>query len=343
MVVTVLAIDLAKHVFELYGADLAGNKVVSRRLKRSALEREVLKLRPEIVAFEAGGGAHQWGRRFRKEGLTVRMISPQYVKPFRVGSSKDDAADARAIAMAALQPSVPTVAVKELWQQDVQFMHRIRQDLVERRTALCNQYRGFLVECGLVTSQSPRALVDFVRELSRELEHDEIPPRLFRWLSRFLEQFRQLEAEIELITGEIESVAAQNPAVKRIMAIPGIGVLGATALIAAAGDGQAFKNGRQFAAWIGLVPRRVGTGGKSRMLGISKRGDSYLRMLLIHGGRSLTTASKRRPDHAASWVKRLVAEKPPTKAAVAIANRNARLAWRLLAKNESYDARKVAA
>ncbi len=269
------------------------------------------------------------------------MIAPQHVKPFRKGPSKDDAADAAAIVEAALRPSTPLVAVKELWQQDLQFMHRIRQDLVERRTALCNQYRGFLVECGLAEAKGVATLVDGIRDLLA-IVNDAVPPMLKRWLQRFLQQFHELDGEIEMITAEIERAGRQSEPCVRLAEIPGIGLLTATALHAAMGDGAFLKNGRQTAAWLGLVPRRHGSGGKQQYLGITKAGDSYLRCMLVHGGMAMVALAKRRPERALATALRLLAHKPPAKVAVALANRNARLAWRILAKGERYDPSRAA-
>lgn len=343
MTVTTLAIDLAKRVFQLHGVDAGGKVVLRKAVSRSRLVQEVAKLAPELVAFEAGSGAHHWARRFEALGLRVRMIAPHYVRPFRRGASKDDAADAEAICEAALRPSLPTVAVKKPWQQDVQAMHRIRQDLVERRTALCNQYRGHLVEFGIAAPQSIAKLRQAVLSVVTGGEPCDVPPMLRRWLSRFLDQLDAVEGDIELATAEIERSNKAHEACQRLAAIPGIGPLTASALHAAYGDGAFLKNGRQAAAWLGLTPRRYGSGGKSRDLGITKRGDTYLRCLLVHGGRALLSAASRRPDRATMQVTRLKAAKPPNVAAVALANRNARLAWRLLRTGESYDARKAGA
>jgi transposase len=340
MSITVLGIDLAKQVFQLHGIDASGRTVLTRTVARSRLVDEVVRRRPDLVAFEAGGGAHHWARRFQSLGLSVKMISPQYVRPFRRGASKDDAADAAAIVEAALRPSMPAVAVKEVWQQDLQAMHRIRQDLIERRTALCNQYRSFLVEFGIAPAQSIARLVEAAREVLAD--GDAVPPMLRRWLGRFLEQLCLLEEEIDLVTADIGRAAKASPTCQRLMAIPGVGVLTATALHAAVGRGSFLKNGRQTAAWLGLVPRRIGSGGKTKDLGITKHGDTYLRCLLVHGGRALLAAAGRKPAAASGWVSRLKARKPSNVAAVAIANRNARIAWRLIVKEETYDARRVA-
>jgi transposase len=343
MTVTLLGIDLAKHVFQLDGIDANGRRIISRALPRAKLVDCVVRLAPQVVAFEAGSGAHHWARRFEALGLTVKMISPQYVKPFRKGASKDDAADAAAIVEAALRPSMPMVAVKKVWQQDLQALHRIRQDLVERRTALCNQYRGHLVEFGVAPAQSIAKLVEATRQVLFDGDESAVPPMLRRWLGRFLDQLVAFEEDIDLVTADIERFAKQSEVCQRLVKIPGIGVLTATAFYAAVGDEVFLKNGRQTAAWLGLTPRRVGSGGKTRDLGISKQGDTYLRTLLIHGGRALVSAAKRSPGKASHWVRGLAANKPANVAAVAIANRNARIAWRLVAKAEAYDPRRVAA
>ena len=335
--ITVLGIDLAKTRFDLFGCDALGKVQVSKPVSRQKLTEEVVKRAPQLVAMEACGGAHHWARRFRQAGLKVRLISPQHVKPFRLGPSKDDRADAKAIVTAATQPLIPSVTVKELWQQDIQFMHRIREDLVTRRTALCNQYRGFLHECGLVAPQSIKQLLALIVSLKDE-PSDDVPPMLQRWLTHFHAQYAELEAEIEMVTAEIERVAVTNETCKRLKAIPGIGPITATALLAYSGDGSSYKNGRQYAASLGLVPRHVGSGGKTKHLGITKHGDRYIRKLLVHGGRALVMVAGRKPERGHVVARRLLAQhKPPQKVAVALANRNARIAWRLIAKGETYD------
>lgn len=341
MTVTLLGIDLAKHVFHLHGIDANGAKVLSRAVGRARLIHEIVKLSPNTIAFESGSGAHHWARTLRKLGFNIKMIAPQYVKPFRRGPSKDDAADAAAIVEAALRPDMPLVAVKEVWQQDLQAMHRIRQDLVERRTSLCNQYRGHLVEFGIAPAQSIQKLIQAARDVLRG--ESGVPPMLMRWITRFLAQLASLEEEIEAITAEIEHVAKHNEVCSRLTKIPGVGILSATALYAAIGEGRFLKNGRQSAAWLGLTPRRIGSGGKNRDLGISKYGDSYLRQLLIHGGRSLLAVAKKRPERAHPMLGRLAREKPTNVAAVAIANRNARIAWRLITTGEEFDLKRARA
>jgi transposase len=340
MTISVLGIDLAKRIFQLHGVDDKGKKVLGKALSRARLVDEVVRHGPKLIAFEAGAGAHHWGRRFQALGFEVMMIAPQYVRPFRRGPSKDDVADAAAIVEAASRASMPKVAVKQLWQQDLQAMHRIRQDLVERRTALCNQYRSHLVEFGIAPAQGLAPLVSAAREVLAT-DDGAVPPMVRRWLARFLEQLAALEGEIELATGELERAAEQSDVCRRLMAIPGFGPLSATGFLAAVGDGAFLKNGRQAAAWLGLSPRHVGSGGRSRNVGMTKRGHVYLRNLLIHGGRSVLIAAGKRPECARGSVLRLREGKPTSVAAVAIASRNARIAWRLIAKGEDYDAKRA--
>ena len=341
MSITVLGIDLAKTCFELYGIDAQGRKIISKTVPRSRLVEEVIKRAPELVAMEACGGSHHWGRRFRQAGLKIKMISPQHVKPFRLGPQKDDVADAKAIVRAATQHDMPTVAIKELWQQDIQFMHRIREDLVSRRTALSNQCRGILLELDLPASKTIKELMALVISLENQ-PSEAVPPFVQRWLPRFREQLNDLEAQIEMVTAEIERVAVNNDTCKRLTAVPGIGPITATALVAYSGDGSSYKNGRQFAASLGVVPRRIGSGGKTQNLGITKYGDRYIRVLLIHGGRALVNVARKKPEKGQSMASRLLkANKPSLKVAVAMANRNARIAWRVIAKGESYDPRRA--
>lgn len=339
MTVSVLGIDMAKHIFQLHGTDDKGRKVVAKTIKRSSLMREVRALSPGLIAFEAGGGAHFWARLFVAEGFAVKVISPQYVRPFRLGPSKDDAVDAAAVAEAASRASIPQVAIKQPWQQDLQFMHRIRQDLIERRTALCNQYRGFLLECGLTPNQGSTSLLTQVQTVQAD-DDVSVPPMLRRALARFLAEYHSIEADLELTTAELERAAKDDEACQRLLAIPGVGVLTATAFRATMGKGDFLRNGRQAAAFLGLTPRRVGTGGKTKELGLSKHGDKYLRYLLIHGGRALLSAAKRSPGRAQGRVIRLLEKKHSCVAAVALANRNARIAYQLLKTGENYDAKK---
>lgn len=339
MEATIVGIDIAKYVFHLVGTDARGKEVFRKKLKREQLRPFVANLPKCLVAMEACGGAHFWGREFGKLGHEVRLISPQFVRPY-VKTNKNDFNDAAAIAEAASRPHMRFVTVKSLGHQELQFLHRSRQRLVEARTGLMNQIRGFLHEYGIVIpvkaknlhAQMPLVLADEDSPISRGMQD---------FFGRMMAELRQLEDAIAHYDAELMMIAAIDEDCRKIREIPGIGHITATALMAAMPDPKLFKNGRQFAAWIGLVPKQNSTGGRNVLLGMSKRGDSYLRYLLIHGARAVLRHAARSWDPRSKWVAGLHKRIGHNKAAVALANKNARTVWALIAKNEPY--RKYAA
>ena len=332
MEITVLAIDLAKEVFQLHGTDAQGRAVLKKRLRRSELRVFVANLKPCIIGLEACGGSHYWAREFQKFAHEVRLISPQFVKPF-VKSQKNDSNDAEAIAEAVIRPSMRFVPVKQEWQQDIQNIHRIRQRLVRSRTALGNEIRGLLSEYGIVL---PRKISNLRKLLPSILETQSLSSLAQRSFGRLLQEMRDIEEKIAAHEKEIEEIFKASEMARRIEKIPGVGVLTATALTGAVGDARAFKNGRQFAAWLGLVPRQNSSGGKTQLLGISKRGDVYLRTLLIHGARSALMRASRRTDRRSRWAVELAKNRGFNRATVALANKTARIIWVLMARGEEY-------
>jgi transposase len=334
MEIDILGIDLAKRVFQLHGADKRGHALHRSKVARPALIDSVRQLRPRVVAMEACSSAHHWARQFKEMGIEVKLISPHYVKPF-VKTNKNDRNDAEAIVEAACRPSMNFVPVKSVEQQDIQAVHRMRELLMHQRTALINQARGLLAERGIAVARSPAA---FKKALPVILEESrgELTGFCRTLLLMALEHFRAIEGQIAQAEGWIESIMKQSALCRKIAAIPGVGVMTATAMVAAVGDAKAFKNGRHLAAWIGLVPRQNSSGGKSRLLSISKRGDAYLRTLLIHGARSVLIRVACKQDARSVWLQELIARRGYNRATVALANKNARIIQSVLSGEGSY-------
>ncbi len=332
-----IGIDLAKNVFQLHGVDRRGKVVWKRRLKRNQWLKAVMDdAEPGCeMGMEACGGAHHWARELQSRGYTVKLIAPQFVKPY-VKSNKNDANDAEAICEAMSRPNMRFVTVKSIAQQDIQATHRIRADLMTRRTAKANQIRGLVAEYGLVAPQHLRALraaipcwledadnglTDHFRSLLHGLHAD-----LVALDDRLLELDRQ-----------IEKLANNNEVTRRLQQLRGVGPMVATALVATVGNAKQYHRGRQMAAAIGLTPRQHSSGGKDRLLGISKRGDVYLRTLLVHGARSVVSQAKHKDDRLSRWVTSIAQRRHPNVAAVALANKTARMAWAMLRNETNYD------
>jgi transposase len=332
-----VAIDLAKKVFHLVGADTTGKILWRKRLSRNALMPFIAQLPPVLIGMEACGGAHYWGRRFREHGHEVKLMAPQFVKPF-VKSNKNDMRDAEAIAEAVTRPTMRFVPVKDVAQQDIQALHRIRERLIGERTALVNEVHGLMNEYGIVI---PKGVPKFRQAVVDKLESekDKLTPLSQELFWKLLEEFAALEQQIAFYQEKLDSLAKTHPECQRLMTIPGVGPITATALIAAVGDVEVFKNGRQFAAWLGLVPRQHSTGGQTRLLGISKRGDSYLRKLLIHGARATLRFAGLKTDGRSRWIQGLLERRGWNRTAVAVANKNARIVWALLSRGGLYQER----
>jgi len=329
-----VGIDLAKSVFQVHGVDSQEKVVLRKQLRRAQLLDYFKKLPPCLIGMEACGGAHYWARELQKLGHTVKLMAPQFVKPY-VKSNKNDANDAEAICEAVARPTMRFVAIKTIAQQDIQAIHRIRSELVQQRTAKVNQIRGLLTEYGIVVGRRVDVLRNALPQLLEDAENGLTAD--FRVLLDGLRQdLITLDERVDDLDKKIKTLATSNPAAKRLQQIPGIGPIIATALICAIGDGKQFQRGRDMAAWLGLTPRQHSSGGKERLLGISKRGDAYLRTLLIHGARSALKVAGKKDDPRSRWLQNLCSRRNKNIAAVALANKNARIAWALLSKETDY-------
>lgn len=332
MNITTIGIDLAKSVFQVHGVDDRGKVILRKQLKRSQFALFFSNLPACLIGMEACGSAHHWARKLQSFGHTVKLIAPQFVKPY-VKSNKHDAADAEAICEAVGRPSMRFVPVKSVEQQSILSLHRVRQGFVKARTAQANQIRSLLAEFGLVV---PKGITNVPKQIPLVLAEASELPGVFRQLiDGLLAHFHELHRQVTEMEQQIKAWHQANEASRRLAQIPGIGPIGATALVASIGDAKSFKDGRQLAAWLGLVPRQHSTGGKQTLLGMSKRGDVYLRTLLIHGARSAILATQRKPGNA-SWLAKLLEWRHPNVAAAALANKNARVVWALLVHDREY-------
>ena len=337
--IAVLGIDLAKLVFHVVGMDDSGQVVLRKRIARGELLTFIANVPPLRIGMEACGSAHYWARRFREYGHDVRLIAPQFVKPY-VKSPKSDARDAEAICEAVTRPTMRFVPIKRVEQQDLQALHRIRERLMKARTALVNEIRGLLSEYGIVLPQGVAKLRALIVEKLEE-EQRKLTPLSAELFRQLYDEFLALEKHLAYDDEKLAAIGQAHPECQRLQTIPGIGPVTATALIAAIGDVTQFKNGRQLAAWLGLVPREHSTGGTPRLLGISKRGDRYLRKLLVHGARATLRWVDTKCDDRSRWLKALIARRGKNRAAVALANKNARIVGALLAHNQEYRVRTV--
>lgn len=326
----VVGVDIAKRVFQVHEVDMATGEIVSVQLKREKFLEYFVNRSACLIGMEACGGAQHWARQLTTLGHTVKLLPAKMVRPF-VGGNKNDMADARAIWTAMQQPGIKAVAVKTEAQQAVLAMHRMRQQLVKFRTAQINALRGLLTEYGEVMPQGRSGLTKQLPDIFARLV-DRLPSVLIDTLREQFARIGQLDEQVAEIERRLLVWHRQDDACRRIAEIPGVGLLTATAAVATMGDPRAFKSGREFAAWLGLVPRQTGTGGRVKLLGISKRGDTYLRTLLIHGARSVLTNSKAPPE----WATNLIKRRPVNVAVVAMANKTARTLWALLAHARTY-------
>ena len=332
--ITVVGIDLAKSVFHLHGVNEQGHAVVRKKLSRNKLAEYMARLPSCLVGMEACGGSHDWARRLMDLGHDVRLISPQFVKPY-VKSNKNDVADAAAICEAVQRPEMRFVPIKSVEQQDIQSLHRARSLAVSHRTAQGNQMRGLMLEYGVVIAKSVAALRRAVPEILEDADNA-LTPMFRELLCGLWEELLRLDERIAAYDARIKHLSEQSEVCRRLMTIPGIGPMVSTALVAAVADGKAFKSGREMAAWLGLVPRQHSTGGKPRLLGISKRGDVYLRKLLIHGARAALRWADKKQDRRSRWVSELATRRGQNIAAVALANKTVRTAWVLMTREEEY-------
>lgn len=334
MKLTTIGLDLAKAVFQVHGADERGRTVLKKQLKRAQVPAFFANLTPCKIGMEACGSAHYWARKLIAMGHEVVLIPPQYVKPF-VKRNKNDAADAEAICEAVTRPNMPSVPVKSVEQQAILSLHRARQGFVKARTAQANQIRGLLAEYGFAIPQGIGHIAKRVPEIIEDGEN-ELPGNFRLLIQRLVDHLKELDRQVGELEQEIQQWHKNNPLSQKLAKIPGIGPITATAMIATVGDARQFENGRQLAAWLGIVPKQHSTGGKARLLGISKRGDRYLRTLLIHGARAVIRIAERKAE-AESWIKRLLERRHKNVAAVALANKNARIIWALLAHDRDYE------
>jgi transposase len=326
--VTTCGIDLAKNVFSLHAVDGRGTVVLRKTVSRARLAALVAQLPACVIGLEACSGAHEWARRFSAFGHTVKLMAPKFVAPYRK-SGKNDGNDAEAICEAVSRPSMRFVPVKSAQQQAILTLHRVRLGFVEERTATINRMRGLLAEFGVVL---PQRAVEVRRGASAAIE--QLPAQAARALSDLLVHLRVLDARIHEYDRELEHHARRDERAKRIQQLSGVGPISASAIVTSVADAQDFKNGRQFAAWLGLTPKQYSTGGKTRLGRITAHGDPYLRTLLIMGARSMLQTALRRTDRLARWALSVRARRGYHRACVAIAAKHARIIWALLSKNQ---------
>lgn len=328
-----LGVDLAKNVFELHGMDEKGRCVMRKRLSRAKFIEFMARLEPCTVGIEACTGAHYWARFLLAQGHQVKMMAPEYVKPY-VQANKNDKNDAAGIAEATTRPKVKAVPIKTVEQQDMLLLHRCRQLAVKQRTAQANQLRGLLAEYGIILPQGSWHLKKMPALL--EEDADKLTPQAIEVFRQLYEQWKTYEAQVQHFDAQIEARAKTDARCQALMQIEGVGVITASAAVATLGEAKEFKNGREVAAWLGLVPRQHSSGNKLRLGGISKRGDKYLRTLLIHGARAVLSTCERKTDKRSLWLSCKKREKGYNKAAVALANKNARIIGAMLATGECY-------
>jgi transposase len=334
MEVAVLGIDLGKNICSLTGLDGLGKVIFRRRMRRDRLSALAEELPPCVVAMEACCGAHHLGRMFAARGHEVRLMSPEYVRPY-VKAHKNDDRDAEAIAEAATRPTMRFVELKSEQQLDMQTLHRARDRLVGERTALINQLRAILMERGIAVPQGRRKLEKHLVTLIDEKQAG-VTPRVVKLIADMREEWSELERRIEEFDEEFAAFAKADQDARLLVSIPGIGVMIASALIAAVGKAESFAKGRDLAAWLGLVPKQFSTGGRPKLLRISKRGNKYLRKLLIHGARSALPHLAERDTPLGRWAKGLLARAHKNVAVVALANKLARIAWAVLRRGERF-------
>lgn len=336
-----IGIDIGKNLFHLVALDAQGKAIIRRKFSRKQLLAYTAKLNAVLIGMEACSGAHFLGTAVRNQGHEVRLIPAQFVKPF-VKSNKNDFLDAEAIAEAVGRKNMRFVPIKTGDQLDLQALHRVRDRLVQRRTAVINQIRGFLLERGITFAQGPANLRRHIPSLLEDADQN-LTPRMRGLLAHLWQEWKQLDADVERVSSEIDAIAEHDPACQRLRQIPGIGPLVSTATVAAIGNGAAFRKGREFAAWLGLIPRQHSTGGKARLLGISKRGNVYLRRMFIHGARAVLLIVKYDTGRLGQWARELALRAPRNKVIVAVANKLARIAWAVLSSGNEYRAATIAA
>lgn len=334
MRLTAIGIDLAKSVFQVHGVDERGRVAVRRKLSRAGLKKFVMGVEPTLIGVEACGGARFWVREIKKHGHDVRMIPAQFVKPF-VKSDKNDANDAEAICEALQRPNMRFVAEKSSEQEQAQTVHRVRANLVGNRTEIVNELRAILSDYDTLASRG----VSRIREKAKEVlsaTDSKVPPSILRVVQSLLKQLTQCDEEIAFMEQELDLVFQTYEVCRRLVTIPGVGKLTATAIFAKVSSASDYKSGRHLAASLGLVPRQNSSGGRQSLSGITKRGDAYLRSLLVHGGRAVVRTTANKTDKRSLWVAEKAKTRGKNKAAVAVANKNARVIWKILKTQEVY-------
>lgn len=334
MKITTIGLDIAKSVFHLCGVNRMGRLLKKKQLKRKQVLPYLARLEPCLVVMEACGGANYWAREIKALGHEVKLIAPQYVKPY-VKGNKNDYNDAEGIAEAAQRANMRFVPIKSVEQQDIQNLHRQRERIKKARTALVNQVRGLLAEYGIVINKGVAAVRKGLPDILEDAENG-LTMRSRELFADLYEELRLLDERFKQSEKQIEASNRGNEVCQRLDEILGVGPITASAAYAAAGDGKDFVNGRHFSAWIGLVPGQHSTGGKTTLLGISKRGNAYLRTLFIHGARAVLQHSANKTDRFSLWAQALLERRGHNKACVAVANKMARMAWVIMAKGETY-------
>jgi transposase len=334
MHVVVVGIDLGKNCCSVAGMDASGRVLFRKRVSRSGVVLLVRKHAGCVVAMEACCGAHHLGRVFAEAGHEVRLMSPEYVLPY-VKAQKNDDRDAEAIAEAAMRPTMRFVPIKTLAQSDLQSLHRARERLVAERTALINHLRALLLERGVIIAQGRRKLEKEVRELLGG-DTSGLSTRIRALVGDLVDEWTRLDERIAAFDAEFVALARSDETTRRLATVPGIGPLNATALVATVGDASAFAKGRDMAAWLGLVPRQATTGGKPRLLGISKRGNRYLRKNLVHGARAVLPRLAERDTPIGRWLRALLSRQHKNVVVVALANKLARICWAVLAGGRGF-------
>jgi transposase len=334
MNITTIGIDLAKNSFSVVGMNEQGKVVLRKSLSRNKLLPFIVQCPPCFIGMEACSGAHYWGREFIKLGHRVGLIAAKFVEPYRKGS-KNDNNDAEAICEAVLRPNIWFVPIKTPAQQAVLCIHRVRQGLVRDRTSMINQLRGLLSEFGIVMPKgrypAQQAIVGILEDAENSL-----PMTAERVIANLWQRIKQASDQIQDYDRELALLVKEHPIARLIMTIPGIGEQTASGVVASVPNPKMFKNSRQFAAWLGLVPRQYTTGGKIKLGRITKKGDQYLRTCLVHGARAVVANLRDKQDRVSCWLRDLIARRGYLRAVVALAARNARLIWTLMMKQESY-------
>jgi len=333
MKIKIIGIDLAKSVYQIHGVDEHGKVLVRKQLKRAELSSYFANLEPCLIGMEACGSAHHWARKFEGYGHTVKLMAPQFVKAY-VKTNKNDLADAEAICEAVSRPNMRFVALKTVEQQAILSVHRARQGFVKARTAQANQIRGLLSEFGIVIPQGIQSIKKRIPEILEDGENG-LPGAMRNLIDRLAVNLKEMDRQARELEAQIQQWHRENASSRKLAEIPGLGPITASAIVATVGDAREFKNARQLAAWMGLVPKQNSSGGKQNLLGISKRGDTYLRTLMIHGARAVIRFAERKAEPE-SWLRKLMGRRNKNVAAVALANKNARIVWALLTHDRTF-------